>query len=146
MLKRINRRGLTVKVQESLGIQQPPVGLLAGPRKPLEHRCERQWLRCAEFVFDRCGRDSGDQQLKVVGRRDKISELLRDRLALFGEPDGAAEGIVRQRFEKAMRGARAAAHRSAAAVEKPDPHTGIAPELCQPRLRFLEPPLAGKNA
>ena len=80
-------------------------------------------------MLDGRGGDPREEEFQIVGRRDEVPELLRNRFALFGEPDVAAQGVIRQRFEKAVRRSRATAHRAAATMEKANSHPGIAPEL-----------------
>ena len=62
--------------------------------------------------------DPSDQQFEIVGRGQRVRVFLRDGLALFGDPQVAAQRAMRQRFEETMRRTRTTADGAATAMEK----------------------------
>ena len=71
----------------------------------------------------------GEQELEVVHRRQAIGVLLRNRLALLGEPQVPVQGRGMNRLDESMLRSSAPAHGAAAPVKKADAHAGFAGRL-----------------
>ena len=87
-----------------------------------------------------------DHQLQVALGENDVGVLPVQHLALLGDAKFAVEAVDRLREDGAMRGAAAAAYRSAAAVEEAQSHAALASDLVERAMSLVDLPRAGDHA
>ena len=86
------------------------------------------------------------QRLQVAVGHPRFGVLGRDHLALLGDPQRPVHRARRLGQDRVVAGSAAAADRAAAAVEEPQPDSGLARHLDQLQLGAVQRPVGGQVA
>ena len=143
LLDHVDRRRLGEEVEKAVRFHKRPPGAEAFLADEV-HRAHQP--RRIVALLQRRAQGAGLQQLEMVGRGHPVGVFLRDRLALFGHAQVAADRPRRQRPQEAVRRPGAPADRPAAAVEEADAHAVPPAKLDQSFLRAVEGPETGDEA
>ena len=130
MLNRVNRCGLSVKINKAWGFQQLAIGNPGALRQGL-HSVINHFvgglLRCEQLRPEA----SSEQPFQVGSSSGWSVVFLCDYFALFSHSDTTIEGALGQRFKETVCWASAAADSTATTVEKRDLDTVIFADVKQ---------------